>query len=200
MQRIRAKRVSLTPVFSEKVRNGLLILIIFVCFISAGCDNPKTPGIAEAWQKNMKEGLIQGYTDFTPQWLDSDIAAYIFTYKCPSSISSKEVFSIIRKQISGFSLETQSETTLVLRKGLSYSGPGGFDEWQFLYDENTKIMTVLFANLDSPTERKAYTFVLDKLRHYHTKEVEKRKKALNQALKRIGEKSLSPSRLALCWI
>ena len=158
---------------SNKMKNKISTILLLVCFMAFGCDNPKSPGMAEAWQKNMHKGLVPGYTGFTAQWLDSDIAAYIFSYKCPSSLSSKEVFSVLKKQIDDFFLESQSETTLLLRKKLSYSGPGGFDEWQFCYDENTNILTALFANLDSETERTAYSSLVERLKHYHQGEIDK---------------------------
>ncbi len=154
-----------------------------------GCDNPGRPRTAEAWQKSMREGLVPGYINFTAHWLDSDIAAYIFSYTCPVSISGEDVFTLLQKQIHNFHLNSQTEATLVLRRPLSYSGPGGFDEWRFMYDKETRVMTVLFANLDSEVERKAHSSIVNKVKHYHDEEVGKRKKALNQAVHRIADKS-----------
>ncbi len=162
---------------------GLIYLMAF------GCDNPRSPGTAEAWQKSMREGLVPGYIDFTAHWLDSDIAAYIFSYTCPAPLSREEVFALLQKQIQNFHLNSQTESTLVLRRPLSYSGSGDFDEWRFMYDKETRVMTVLFANLDSEVERKAHSSIVSKLKQYHDEEVGKRKKALNQSVHRIADKS-----------
>lgn len=154
-----------------KIINCISILLVIVCvLLSAGCD-VITPDTEKAWQKNMSKALIPGYFGFKAHWVDSDIAAYIFSYKCPSSLSGSEVFSILKKQIPDFKLQSQSDSILVLTYPVTYSGPGGFDEWRFYYDEKSGVMTVLFANLDSPVERKAHQSIIKTLEIYHEQEI-----------------------------
>jgi hypothetical protein len=155
----------------NKKSNSILILLV-VYILNAGCDNPNIiPGTAGEWQKNMSEALIPSYSSFKAHWVDSDIAAYIFSYRCPPSLSGRDVFSILKKQIPNFKVQSQSDSILVLTYPLTYSGPGGFDEWRFYYDQNSGIMTVLFANLDSPVERKAHQLIIRTLESYHKKEI-----------------------------
>jgi hypothetical protein len=152
-----------------------LIAAGVICLIVFGCDNAKSPEMAKAWQENMREGLVPGYANFTAHWVDSDITAYIFSYTCPAPLSGKEIFSLLQGQIPKFQIDSQNETTLVLRYPISYSGPGGLDEWRFMYDKETRVMTVLFANLDSEVERRAHSFIVRKVERYHDEEVRKRK-------------------------
>ena len=155
--------------------NCISFLLVFVyVLLSSGCDVTTdiiTPDTERAWQKNMSEALIPGYSGFKGHWVDSDIAAYIFSYRCPPSLSGPDVFSILKKQIPNFKVQSQSDSILVLTCSLTYSGPGGFDEWRFYYDQNSGIMTVLFANLDSPVERKAHQSIIKTLEIYHEQEI-----------------------------
>jgi hypothetical protein len=170
------------------MKKRLMIVTGLICWMAFGCDNPRRPGTAEAWQNSMCEGLVPGYINFTAHSLDSDIEAYIFSYTCSVSIAGEELFTLLQKQIHNFHLNSQTEATLVLRRLLSYSVHGGFDEWRFMYDKETRVMTVLFANLDSEVERKAHSSIVNKLKKYQDEEVGKRKKALNQTLHRLADK------------
>ena len=149
------------------------ITILFaMCVFTISCgDSNINPDTAEEWQKNMREALIPGYSGFKAHWVDSDIAAYIFSYRCRPALSGAEAFSILKKQIPDFILQSQSDSILVLAYPVTYSGPGGFDEWRFYYDQKSGVMTVLFANLDSPVERKAHQSIIKTLETYHEKEI-----------------------------
>jgi hypothetical protein len=124
---------------------------------------------AEAWQKNFKRGIIPNYTDFRAHWVSVDIAAYIFSYRCPTGLTDRNAFKILKDQIPNYTVNAEGAGELVLRQPVTYSGPGGFNEWRFLYDQSSERMTVLFANLDSPSERRCHNRIIDRLKSFHSK-------------------------------
>jgi len=139
----------------------LLVLLL------GNCNNP-TPSTEKAWQKNMSEALLPEYSNFDGLWADSDIAAYIFSYKVPELTNSTEAFKVLKSQIINFTVYDESDNVLALRRSLSKSN---FDEWRFLYNEEGKKITVLYANIDSGVEFKNYPFLIDKLSKYHEGEL-----------------------------
>ncbi len=104
-----------------------------------------------AWEKNYRTNVTDNFSEFQGHWLSADIAAYIYSYNHTSDSTQTHQKDIIRS-LRDFSIYSQTDNLLVLRKPVTYSSPRGFDEWRFLFDADSRIVTVLFANLDSEME------------------------------------------------
>lgn len=159
------------------MKQTLKILIVSVTVIVAGIIglftvfwifDPTYPSesIAREWEKNYRNEITNEVTDFEGHWLDSDIAAYIYSYK-QSSGSIAEHQARLIKALKDFRVIERDENVLVLRRSVTYSQPDGFDEWRFLFDQDTKLVTVLFANLDS--ELWAHADLVKRTNEYHQK-------------------------------
>jgi hypothetical protein len=154
---------------------GLMWRFIKICItiglnaLLVACDlfsTTPSPETAAAWEVNISEGFINGYTNYTAYWVDGDIGAGLFGYTIPGSKTSEEVFAILKKQSSGHYVEKETSETLILRKKLSY-GTNAFDEMNFLFDPVRGRMTVLWGNFDSPTEHAAYPEIIKDMRRRH---------------------------------
>ena len=104
-----------------------------------------------AWEKNYRAKVTDNVSDFQGHWLSADIAAYIYSYHYTGDSVQSHQKEII-ESLGDFIVYSQADTLLVLRKPVTYSSPRGFDEWRFLFDADSRIVTVLYANLDSEME------------------------------------------------
>jgi hypothetical protein len=66
-----------------------------------------------------------------------------------------------------FTVHSRSGTLLVLRRSVTYSRPDGYNEWRFIFDDESSLVTVLYANLDS--ELSSADWLNEKSREYHNK-------------------------------
>ncbi|OGV62618.1 MAG: hypothetical protein A2283_13605 [Lentisphaerae bacterium RIFOXYA12_FULL_48_11] len=148
------------------MRTSHLVALMVMSFVCA-CSKPSNSTVA-AWQRNMNEAILPGYTHFLGHWVNSDTAAYIFSYSTPLGMTTADAFDALKKRIPNFYVHEQTDHELVLRRDVTYSGPGGFDEWRFIHDEPSRCMTVLYANLDSPVERDSHDAILRTLRRFHS--------------------------------
>ena len=105
-----------------------------------------------AWEKNYRTDVIDNISDFQGHWLSADIGAYIYSYHHTSDSTQTHQKDIIGS-LSDFNIYSQSDNLLVLRQPVTYSRPRGFNEWRFLFNTNSRLVTVLYANLDSEMER-----------------------------------------------
>jgi len=101
-----------------------------------------------AWEKNYRAKITDNISDFQGHWLSADIGAYIYSYHHTAGSASTHQKDII-DSLPDFTIYSQSEDLLVLRQPVTYSSPRGFNEWRFLFDADSRLVTVLYANLDS---------------------------------------------------
>ena len=117
-----------------------------------------------AWEENYRREISGEIERFQGHWLSTDIAAYIYSYHHTSdSVADHQARLIERLQ--DFKVHSQSDHLLVLRQPVTYSQPDGYDEWRFLFDSDSALVTVLYANLDS--ELFAADSLHEKAREYH---------------------------------
>ncbi len=138
---------------------AILSLIILLIILFPYIKYAYIKDLEQGWQENSREALIDGYTNFKAHYLDSDAAVYIFSYQFPPKLGVKEAFAILRRQIptadSRYAVISESPTELVFRRpAYTYSKHEGFDEYRFLVNDQQGKVTVMFANLDSPSELK----------------------------------------------
>ncbi len=131
--------------------------------------------LEQAWQKNAREALIEGYSHFKAHYLNSDAAVYIYSYRLPLNLSAEDALAVLRQQIptadKRYAVISESPTELVFRRpAYNYSEDVGFDEYRVLVDDQQKRITVMFANLDSPAEQEQHPYFTGMLyqAHQHT--------------------------------
>jgi len=146
---------------------GILIGVVGLIAIFLVFDYPyPSRSLVRTWEKNYRNDVTSAISDFQGHWLDADIGAYIYSYKhTSSSIASHQEMLIT--SLKDFRVIDRNEKEMVLRRSVTYSHPDGFDEWHFLFDRDSKLVTVLFANLDS--ESWAHPDLLKREAEYHQK-------------------------------
>jgi len=132
--------------------------------VSASIHEPLT---TSAIEKGNPEALYPDYRRLRSHWNDSDIAAYIFSYRVAAETPEEELFEYFEQNNKSFHRHEKEAGLLVLRRPVSYSGPGGFDEWRFLHHADSGTVTVLWANLDSRAERRAHEGMIRNLAEIH---------------------------------
>jgi len=142
-------------------------LTLLTCLVLCSCGSKPDSATEQTWQNSFREVLIDGYSNFRGHFVDSDVAVYIFSYQLPAQLRSKNLFSILRKRIPGYTAVAESDNELVFRRSGTLKGFECFDEYRLLADDQQKIVTVMFASLDSPVEMKNHQFYIDKLRKIH---------------------------------
>jgi hypothetical protein len=138
---------------------------IIALFLIFDYPYPST-SLGHTWEKNYRNNVTNEISDFHGHWLDADIGAYIYSYKHTSSSIAAHQAKLI-KSLNDYQVIERTEKELVLRRSVTYSRPDGFDEWHFLFDHDTKLVTVLFANLDS--EIATHADLVKRERQYHQK-------------------------------
>jgi hypothetical protein len=117
------------------------------------------------------ESLNTIYTNLQARYQDSDTGVIIFTYNVEKNFSLKtlrqQILNKKYNQLPSFKAVTDeaaqgAATELILRQEVSSSGPGGFNEYRILYNKDKKLVTVMYANLDSKPERDNYEDFLEK--------------------------------------
>jgi len=126
--------------------------------------------IQRAWEKNFKETLVPGYSDFRGHWLDVDIAVYIFSYRYPNTDTPNDIFNGLANRLPGFSQFEQTQFEVAFRRSVTYSSPDGFDEYRFIYNKTNHRIFVMFANLDSDFEMAQHERLVQKLRQYASRD------------------------------
>lgn len=144
---------------------SFVIIIVFMNLVSTTIGRRTE----QAWQRNFSEALLDGYTSFKGHYVNVDIAAYIFSYNYSNSAKdAEEAFIELKEQLTPeFYVFSESPDELVLRQPISYSTDGGFNEYRFMIDSESKILTVMYANLDSQTELKQHEKLIEHLRTIH---------------------------------
>ena len=133
---------------------------------------PITEATERAWQENMPEALLPGYSGYEGLEVDGDIGWYLFTYQLPAGYAPAGAVPQLAAQIqharSCFATVIHTETELQMRCNILTYGEPGYDEWRILVDPTRRKVTVMFGNLDSPVERAAYPELLKALQRAHT--------------------------------
>ena len=137
---------------------GFLLLSVLVSWPYPSRDT------AAAWERNFDEGIVPGYTDFQGHWLNADIGAYIFSYRCPDAPTLEQLFSDLVRKNPDFMIYSKTSDELALRQPVTSSTPDGFNEWRFVFRPKTRRMTVMYANLDD--EQAAHSRLVATLRKY----------------------------------
>ncbi|MHA1989211.1 MAG: hypothetical protein ACW98D_21515 [Promethearchaeota archaeon] len=121
-----------------------------------------------SWEQNFQSKVTSDYKDFQGHWVSSDIAAYIYSY-IHTSHNIEDHQNKIIMALNDYEVTKRTPTLLVLRQNVTYSHPDGFNEWRFIFDERTRITTVLYANLDSEMDQ--HPWLVSLLMDYHDKRV-----------------------------
>lgn len=95
------------------------------------------------WQDWHPQALIPGYSEFRAQRCYLDWPIRIFSYRCPPDTTPEKAFGILKTRNPVFPRSAEDSTTLLL------SGPRK-DEWRFLFDEKTKVLTAMFSWYSPP--------------------------------------------------
>ena len=140
--------IQIIGLMSLVILTGIVALFALFWWIESPCP---TESSVRAWEENYRANITDNISDFQGHWLSADIAAYIYSYHHTADSAQTHQKDII-DSLSDFTIYSQSDTLLVLRKPVTYSNPHGFNEWRFLFDPNSKMVTVLYANLDSEME------------------------------------------------
>ncbi len=119
---------------------------------------------ARAWEENYRSEVSSDIERFQGHWLSSDIAAYIYSYHHTSNSAEAHQAKLIER-LGDFTIHSHSGTLLVLRQPVTYSGPDGYNEWRFIFDDESSLVTVLYANLDS--ELSSAEWLNEKTQEYH---------------------------------
>jgi hypothetical protein len=151
-----------------QVLGRLLLIGIVVSFaLSWWIDSPyPSNSTVRAWEDNYKSEVSSDIEQFQGHWLSGDIAAYIYSYHHTSDSSAKHQAQLI-EHLHDFEVHSHSGNLLVLRQSVTYSQPDGYNEWRFLFDEDSSLVTVLYANLDS--ELSSAEWLNGKAGKYHNK-------------------------------
>ena len=124
----------------------------------------------QAWQRNFKEALLEGYTDFKSHCVNVDFAVYIFSYTYPATsykMSSDVIDTLKTQLVRDYTVVSECSNELVLQRSIWYSKCNGFDEYRFLINQKLKRITVMFANLDSRVELMDHEKLVDRLYSIH---------------------------------
>lgn len=148
---------------------SFIVLFGFVGVVALFCwiDSPyPSDSTARAWEDNYRSEVSSDIERFQGHWLCSDIAANIYSYHHTSGSASAHQARLINR-LGDFIVHSRSETSLVLRQSVTYSRPDGCNEWTFIFDDESPLVTVLYANLDS--ELTSADWLNEKSLEYHNK-------------------------------
>ncbi len=155
----------------EKLRGAmqksLAIVLLISLLILLSCDSKPSQDIEQKWQQSFRDALIDGYVNFKGHFVDTDASVYIFSYQSPPKFAPKEIFSILREQLKGYNVMSESKDELVLRRSGTGQMHEAFDEYRFLIDEQHRKIIVMFASVDSPVEIKNYPAFIKKFQKFH---------------------------------
>ena len=158
---------------------GIVGVVALFCWIDSPYPSDST---ARAWEDNYRSEVSSDIEHFQGHWLSSDIAACIYSYHHTSDSASAHQARLIERLVD-FTVHSRSGTLLVLRQSVTYSRPDGYNEWRFIFDDESSLVTVLYANLDS--ELSSADWLNEKSREYHNK----RRKAEQDAPSNGGQRS-----------
>ena len=137
------------------IKSKKILIIGIVCLLLVvACDSRPYPLAVKAWPQSFRQAILEGYIDFKGYYIDDDAAVYIFGYRLPSKLITKDVFEKLVKRLDGDGYKVISITQheLVMRRAVSYSKDSGFDEYRFFVQDESGRVIVMFANLDSKGE------------------------------------------------
>ena len=152
-----------------------LLGIIAVVALFWWIDSPyPSKSTIRAWEDNYRSKVSSDIERFHGHWLSTDIAAFIYSYHHTSDSIAAHQAKLIER-LHDFTVYSRSGSLLVLRQSVTYSRPDGYNEWRFLFDDDSALVTVLYANLDS--ELSSAEWLNEKTQEYHT---ERRKSPILQ--------------------
>jgi len=141
----------------KKLRAVFLIGIASLLFAVA-CDSRPSSITTKAWQQSYRQAILEGYSNFRGYYFEDDVGVVIFGYQLTPQITAKDIFDKLIKRLNsdGYKVISTKPNELVMRRPVSYSKYGGFDEYRFVVQEESGRVTVMFANLDSKVELDRY--------------------------------------------
>ncbi len=101
------------------------------------------------WEMDYASILPRGYTDFRAHFQSDDVGVRVFSVRLHRQDSPGHFFESASRALDQFSVLEHSPGRMVLRRSVTYSDPGGFDEFRFEWRGGSRRVYVLFANLDS---------------------------------------------------
>lgn len=149
------------------MQKSLAIALLISLILLHSCNSKPSQEIEQKWQQSFRAALINGYTNFKGHFVDTDVSVHIFSYQFPSKLSSKEIFPALREQLKGYTVVSEANNELVLRRYGTIQSHEVFDEYRFLINEQGRKITVMFASLDSPSEIKNHSTFIKKFQKAH---------------------------------
>lgn len=155
-----------------KAIKSLKFCFVIVMFLISGC----VLITADDIKKSHPESLGTSYTNLQARYQDSDTGVSIFTYNVEKNFSLQDLRQqIVSKQyanrptfkVTKDEVVEGSTAELILRQEITSSGPEGFNEYRILYNKDKKLVTVMYANLDSEVERSNYENFVKKQNSIH---------------------------------
>jgi hypothetical protein len=104
------------------------------------------------WEEDYSSLLPPGHTDFRGHLQSYDIGVRIVSFRCPDGWDGERALRHLTGHINQFTIYEQKPGEAALRRPVTYSDPAGFDEFRFIYYEETGRIYGMFANLDSEME------------------------------------------------
>jgi len=147
-----------------KKKLGTLFLIGIACLLfTVACDSRPGYFATKAWQQSHREAILDGYSNFKGYYFEDDVGVSIFGYQLMPRLTAKDIFDKLIKRLDsdGYKVISTKSNELVMRRAVSYSKHGGFDEYRFFVQEESGRVTVMFANLDSKVELDRYKEFVD---------------------------------------
>jgi hypothetical protein len=127
----------------------LTLLATFIAITPILTTNPNERA-RRHWEKDYALLLPRNYSDFQAHWQSQDVGVRIFSFRCPENMTGDEVLRRLAERLPEFkTADQQMDNEVALRRPVSYSGPGGFDEYRFIYRRKEHRVYGMFANLDS---------------------------------------------------
>jgi hypothetical protein len=140
---------------------GIVAVVALFWWIDSPYPSDST---VRTWEDNYRSEVASNIEEFQGHWLTTDIGAYIYSYHHKADSVTSHQSQLINR-LPDFTVHSRSDNLLVLRQSVTYSRPDGYNEWRFLFDDKTAIVTVLYANLDS--ELSSANWLKEKAREYH---------------------------------